>query len=163
VKKEDELIAKAKAGKLVERAEKVVPEKGPGVRTFNVFVDEEYYKVDVETTGGAPVVTLSAAPKTSVSLPSPPPATKEPPKVEQKKASSTAVAEGVRVLAPMPGMIIRHLVNVGDEIKAGDPVVVLEAMKMQNIIPSPVDGTVMALNFGPGDSVQKDSILVVIA
>jgi len=163
VKKEDELIAKAKAGKLVERAEKVVPEKGPGVRTFNVFVDEEYYKVDVETTGGAPVVTLSAAPKTSVSSPSPPPATKEPPKVEQKKASSTAVAEGVRVLAPMPGMIIRHLVNVGDEIKAGDPLVVLEAMKMQNTIPSPVDGTVMALNFGPGDSVQKDSILVVIA
>ena len=52
VKKEEELIAKARAGKLVEKPEKTAPEKGPGARAFNVFVDGEYYQVEVEEQGG---------------------------------------------------------------------------------------------------------------
>jgi len=161
VKKEDELIAKAKAGKLVEKVEKRVPEKGPGVRTFNVFVEDEYYKVDVEAVGGSPTITVSPH-VGAVAAPSSP-TTKTPPRVEEKQAAPTAVAEGMKVLAPMPGMIIRYLVNVGDKVKAGDSLLILEAMKMQNTIAAPVGGTVKAINFGPGDSVEKDGILVVIA
>jgi pyruvate carboxylase subunit B len=163
VKKEDELIAKAKAGKLVEKPTKVVPEKGPGVRTFNVFVEDEYYKVDVEAVGESPTITVS--PRVSA-VAAPPPsssAIKTPQRVEEKKAAPAAVAKGTKVLAPMPGMVIRYLVNVEDKVKAGDTLLVLEAMKMQNTIPSPIDGVVKAINFGPGDSVNKDDILAVIA
>jgi pyruvate carboxylase subunit B len=160
VKKEDELIAKAKAGKL---SEKMVPEKGSGVRTFNVFVEGEYYEVDVEAVGGSPAITVS--PRASAFSPSPTPSTtiKAPPQAEEKKAPPAAVAEGTRVLAPMPGMIIRYLVSVDDKVKAGDTLLILEAMKMQNNISAPVDGVVKAINFGAGDSVNKGDILAVIA
>jgi len=162
VKKEDELIAKAKAGKLSEKPEKVVPERGPGVRTFSVFVEDEYYKVDVEAVGGSPTITVS--PRASAVAPSPTPSTtiKAPPKVEEKKAPPAAVAEGTKVLAPMPGMIIRYLVSVDDKVKAGDMLLILEAMKMQNTISAPVDGVVKAISFGAGDSVNKGDILAVI-
>jgi len=162
VKKEDELIAKAKAGKLSEKPEKVVPERGPGVRTFSVFVEDEYYKVDVEAVGGSPTITVS--PRASVVAPSPTPSTtmKAPPKVEEKKAPPAAVVEGTKVLAPMPGMIIRYLVSVDDKVKAGDTLLILEAMKMQNTISAPVDGVVKAISFGAGDSVNKGDILAVI-
>jgi pyruvate carboxylase subunit B len=56
-KEEDRLIALAKAGKLVEKVEKPAPEKSPGLRAFNVFVDGDYFEVEVDEVGGAPVVT----------------------------------------------------------------------------------------------------------
>ena len=163
VKKEDELIAKAKAGKLAEKPEKVILERGPGVRTFSVFVEDEYYKVDVEAVRGSPAITVS--PWASAVAPSPMPSTiiKAPPKMEEKKASSATVAAGTKVLAPMPGMIIRYVVTVDGKVKAGDALLILEAMKMQNTISSPVDGVVKAINFGVGASVNKGDILAVIA
>jgi biotin carboxyl carrier protein len=63
----------------------------------------------------------------------------------------------------MPGMIIRYEVNVGDRVKAGDVIVLFEAMKMQNNIPSPIDGTVKALLFKVGDPVPKDAVMAVIS
>ena len=63
----------------------------------------------------------------------------------------------------MPGMIIRYLVNVNDKVKAGNTLLILEAMKMQNNISAPVDGVVKAITFGAGDSVNKGDILAVIA
>jgi biotin carboxyl carrier protein len=133
------------------------------VRTFSVFVEDEYYKVDVEAVGGSPAITVS--PRASAVAPSPTPPTtiKAPPKVEEKKAPPAAVAEGTKVLAPMPGMIIRYLVSVDGKVKAGDALLILEAMKMQNIIASPIDGVVKAINFGAGDSVNKGDILAIIA
>jgi len=162
VKKEDELIAKVKAGKLSEKPEKVVPEKGDGIRTFNVFVEGEYYQVDVEAVGASPTITVS--PRASAVDPSPTPSTtiEAPPQVEEKKAPPAEVVEGTQVLAPMPGMVIRYLVGVGDKVKAGDTVLILEAMKMQNNIVAPVDGVVKAISFGPGDSVSSSDTLAVI-
>jgi pyruvate carboxylase subunit B len=162
VEKEDELIAKAKAGKLSEKPEKEVPEKGPGVRTFNVFVEGEYYAVDVEAVGGSPTITVSPRASAVASSPTPFPTIKAPQKVEEKTAPHVAVAEGTQVPAHMPGMIIRYLVSVGDKVKAGDTLLILEAMKMQNTILAPVDGVVKAINFGAGDSVNRGDILVVI-
>jgi len=162
IKKEDELIDKAKAGKLVEKVEKPVPDKGPGVRKFNVFIEDEYYEVEVEAVGGTPNITVSP-PVDIVSTPAVVSSAIETPSKAEDKKAAAEVAKGVKVLAPMPGMIIRYLVNAGDKIKAGDPLVILEAMKMQNTIPAPVTGTVATISSGPGDSVNKDAILAVIS
>ena len=67
------------------------------------------------------------------------------------------------MLSPMPGMIIKYEVNVGDKVKSGDAVVILEAMKMQNTIPAPLDGTVTAINFQSGANVGRGDVLAVIA
>ncbi len=153
IEAEDELIAKAKAGKLTEKAE--APEKGPGVRTFNVYVDDDYYQVDVEPIGETPAMTIASPLRAAV--PAAPAA-----KPKAKPAPEPASVDGKKVVAPMPGMIIRYEVNEGDKVKAGDAVVILEAMKMQNTITAPVAGTVAAINFGPGSSVARDDILAVI-
>ncbi|TET12832.1 MAG: pyruvate carboxylase subunit B [Dehalococcoidia bacterium] len=159
VKKEDELIAKALAGKLVERVEKEVPAKGPGVRTFNVYVEDEYYKVEVEPTGAAAITGPVAGPAPRVAQPAP-----RPEAATASEPAPVVVAEGeVTVLVPMPGTVVRYVVNVGDHVKAGDIVVMLEAMKMENAIPTPADGVIKALNFGPGASVKKGDVLAVIA
>ena len=162
VKKEDELVAKALAGKLVERVEKEVPAKGPGVRTFNVFVEDEYYKVEVEPTGAAAITGPVAGPTPRATQPAPKPEAVPQPATVSEPAP-VVVAEGeVTVLVPMPGTVIRYVVKVGDRVKAGDIVVMLEAMKMENAIPAPADGVIKAVNFGPGASVKKGDVLAVI-
>ncbi|HEY92377.1 MAG TPA: pyruvate carboxylase subunit B [Dehalococcoidia bacterium] len=159
VKREDELIAKAKAGKLVE-----MPPKGANVRTFNVYVGEELYSVGVEAVGAppltAPVTTPTVAPPAEpVTTPAvAPPA--EP--VEEKAPPEVAKVGGTTIVAPMPGIIIRYEVTVGDEVKAGDTVVILEAMKMANALTTPVSGRVETINFNNGDRVAREDILAVI-
>lgn len=64
--------------------------------------------------------------------------------------------------APMPGLIIRYEVEVGQKVKAGDTIVILEAMKMESALPSPIDGTVKELRLKPGDRVAKDDIIAII-
>ena len=63
----------------------------------------------------------------------------------------------------MPGMIIEYKVKEGDSVKAGDVVLILEAMKMQNSITAPVSGVVKKISAAPGTSVPKDSVLCIIA
>jgi pyruvate carboxylase subunit B len=161
VKREDELIAKAKAGKLVEKVEVPAPPKGPGLRTFHVFVNDEYYKVEVEATGGMAITNPSvAAPSPPRAAPPPPAPKKEAPEAAPSRA---ALAPGeTAIAAPMPGIVIRYPVTVGEEVRAGDTVVVLEAMKMENALPAPVSGRIKALNFKPGDKVAKDDVLAII-
>jgi pyruvate carboxylase subunit B len=161
VKREDELIEKAKAGKLIEKQEKAIPEKGADIRTFNVFVEDEYYQVQLEEAGGSPVVTAhSPLPRQVTSQPA---ASKEPEKRDHAKEAPVDIGEGeTAITAPIPGMIIRYNVDVGDNVKSGDVVVIFEAMKMENSLASSVDGTVKAINFKNGDSVKKGQVLAVI-
>ncbi|MDP2949052.1 MAG: biotin/lipoyl-containing protein, partial [Chloroflexota bacterium] len=167
-KREEELIELAKAGKLVEKREVVAPPKGPGIRTFNVFVGDEYYQVEVEAVGGSPPMSAvslagSAAPAPVGSGPAAPPAAAEK-KQAAPAAGAVEVAAGeATIVAPMPGMLIRYEVKVGDRVQAGDVVVIFEAMKMQNSMPSPIDGTVKALPFKPGDPVPKDAVMAIIS
>jgi pyruvate carboxylase subunit B len=163
VKREDGLVKKALAGELVEKVEKAAPAKGPSIRTFNVFVEDEYFKVEVEPTGAAAITgpVVSAAPQVSQPV-SQPAAAPEPAAASQP--APAAVGEGeVAVPVPMPGTVIRYEVNVGDKVKSGDVVVMLEAMKMENAIPSPASGVIKAVNFGPGASVKKGEILAIIS
>jgi pyruvate carboxylase subunit B len=147
IRREDELIARAKAGKLAE-----TPSRGANVRTFNVYVGDEVYSVGVEAVGAstlpAPADTPSIAPLV------------EP--VEEKAPPEVVKVEETTIIAPMPGIIIRYEVKVGDEVKAGDAVVILEAMKMANALTTPVSGQVKAISFKSGDRVARNDVLAVI-
>lgn len=66
------------------------------------------------------------------------------------------------VRAPMPGLVINTLVVPGDVVTAGQTVVVLEAMKMENDLPSPIAGTVKTLKVNTGQTVDQGQLLVVI-
>ena len=148
VKREDELIAKLKAGKL---AEKQAPAKGTGARTFKVSVGSEVYTVGVEA------VETPAAPRVA-----PPTPTVAPPPVAEIKEKTPAKGEETAIIAPMPGIIIRYEVKVGDKVKAEDVIVILEAMKMANAIATPVSGQVKAINYASGDKVARDDVLAII-
>jgi oxaloacetate decarboxylase alpha subunit/pyruvate carboxylase subunit B len=62
----------------------------------------------------------------------------------------------------MPGMIVNYEKNVGDAVAEGETVVILEAMKMENALPAPCNGTIQAINFKSGDSVAKGDVLCII-
>lgn len=69
---------------------------------------------------------------------------------------------GTAIKSPLPGTITDVKVNVGDKVNAGDVVLVLEAMKMQNNIESETTGTVTSIAVKPGDSVMEGSVLLTI-
>jgi pyruvate carboxylase subunit B len=149
VKREDELIAKAKGGKL---AEKEAAAKGTSVRTFKVYLGNEVYSVGVEAAEAPPtakpVEKVREIKKVEGKAPPPPPA--------------AVKAEETVITAPMPGIIIRYEVKVGDEVKANDVILILEAMKMANAITTPGGGRVKAIKFAAGDKVARDDVLAVI-
>jgi biotin carboxyl carrier protein len=64
------------------------------------------------------------------------------------------------IKAPMPGLILNILVEEGKDVKKGDPLLILEAMKMENVIKSPADGTIKAIKTQKGKSVEKNQILI---
>lgn len=160
VKAEDELVKKAKAGLLVEKPKKETPVKGPSARTFNVFLNGEFFQVDVEAAGGVPPLPVGLAQVQAPKVPAAPPQAAAPAAPKQVPAAPPAGA--AVVLAPMPGMIIRYEVEVGAAVNKGDVVLVLEAMKMENSIACDVSGTVKEIRCKGGDSVQKGDILAVI-
>lgn len=77
-------------------------------------------------------------------------------------AAPAASGNGSKVTTPLPGTILDVFVNVGDKVTAGQRVVLLEAMKMENNIESDVSGTVTAVNARKGDSVLEGDVLIVI-
>lgn len=62
--------------------------------------------------------------------------------------------------APMPGLVLNIPVKVGQEVKAGEPLAVLEAMKMENVLKSPADLVVKSINVKQGEAVEKNQILI---
>jgi len=176
---EQALVKKALAGELIEKSAKDVPDKSENLRKFNVFVDDEYFEVGVDSTDGTPMVSYvqpaqpqvaapamappiaPAAPAAPVAPAAPQPAAAPTPAADPAPAAA-ADAQGTPLTAPMPGMIVKYTKQVGDSVSKGDSVVILEAMKMENALPAPVDGTIKAINFSSGDSVAKDAVLCVI-
>lgn len=71
-----------------------------------------------------------------------------------------AGARGARIKPPMPGKIVTVAVNEGDEVKAGQVLVILEAMKMQNEIAAPAAGTVKKVHVKPGQNVEGKDVLI---
>jgi len=124
------------------------PPKSANVRQFNVYVGDEFFRVEVD----------AAQPESAIGAASP--AVGGAPGGGDEPSISTDESP---IVAPLPGIVLRYEVEVGVQVQAGDPVVVLEAMKMENTLPSPVAGTVRALSLEPGATVAKDDILAIIA
>jgi 3-methylcrotonyl-CoA carboxylase alpha subunit len=78
-------------------------------------------------------------------------------------AADGSSPEGGRLTAPMPGKVIAFLAGVGDAVKLGQPLAVMEAMKMEHTIASPRDGTVAELLYAVGDQVQEGGELLRLA
>jgi oxaloacetate decarboxylase alpha subunit/pyruvate carboxylase subunit B len=175
VKKQDALVKKAKAGELVEKKAVALPEKSANARSFNVFLDDECFSIEVDPTGEHPVVTVPrmvaqavpqavatprpAAPAAPVAKAAPAAAATAP---AAAAAAAIAEAKGTPLVAPMPGMIVSYKKNSGDAVVKGEPVVILEAMKMENALVSPCDGIIQAIKYKSGDSVPKGATLCVI-
>ncbi len=160
VKTKDEILKKAKAGELVEKKQDA-PAKSESARTFNVFVDQEFFSVDVDPVGGP---AMFSAPVAAAAPAAPAPAAPAPPASNPQPAAPAPAASpsGTLLMAPMPGMIVKYEKKVGDSVKQGDTVVVLEAMKMENALPAPCDGTIKAIDFDSGDTITKGAVLCVI-
>ena len=109
------------------------------MKYYNITVNGVAYSVSVEETaaGAAPVAAPAAAPK-----------------------AAAGAAGAVSVKAPMPGNILDVKVSAGASVKAGDVLVILEAMKMENEILAPQDGTVASVNVNKGDTVNSGDVLV---
>ena len=124
------------------------------MRKFNVVVNGVAYDVEIEEVSGAVASAPSAAPVAAA--PVAPKAAPAAPKAQGKAGS-------VSIKAPMPGTILKINVKVGDTVKSGDVVCVLEAMKMENDICAPQDGVVSSIEVAQGASVATDAVLVTLA
>lgn len=165
IKREDQLIKKALAGELVEKPKKEIPEKGAGIKTYNVFVDGDYYAVEVEDASGDFVITQATPAAKPITKPKPAAPVAVEPKpapVEKAKAPEETLTGKASIVAPMPGMIVDVKKAVGETVSEGDEVVILEAMKMQNSLTSPQAGVIKAVKVKSGDSVKQGDVLVVI-
>ena len=125
------------------------------MKKYNITVNGTTYEVVVEEAGSetsyapvaAPVAAPAAAPKAAA------------PKAEAPAGKSGSVA----VTAPMPGTILAVKVSVGQSVKKGETVCVLEAMKMENDIPAPQDGVVASINLQKGASCAANDVILTLA
>ncbi len=119
---------------------------------YRITVEGKTYEMDVELIGsnGAPVqpVKVQSAP-----------AAPAPVAAAPKAASKPAAVSSGSVVAPMPGTVIKILKNEGDAVKAGDVVLILEAMKMENETTAPVAGTLASVNCAAGGTVAGGDVL----
>ena len=124
--------------------------------TADVTVNGTGYKVEMENATAAPAAP-AAAPKSE------PAAAPAPVAAAPAAPAAKAAGEGQTVTSPLPGVIIEVSVKEGQAVKAGQKVAVIEAMKMENEIQAPADGTVTAVLVGKGDSVLEGAPVVKIA
>ena len=130
------------------------------MKQYTITVNGVAYDVTVEEVGTsapiAPVVTPVAPAAASAPAAAPAPAPAAAPK------AASGAQGGVKVNAPMPGTILKINVTVGQAVKSGDALCVLEAMKMENDIPAPQDGNVASIEVTKGSSVQSGDVLITL-
>jgi biotin carboxyl carrier protein len=125
-------------------------------QTLSLIVDNVRQRETVITaeTGGAVVVLIGTMPVTV--------------RVNGRRTArgphsgAAALSGPLRIVAPMPGKVVRILVTPGDAVRAGQPVVVVEAMKMENELRAGRDGTVAEIHAREGISVEAGALLIVI-
>ena len=118
------------------------------MKKYNITVNGNTYEVLVEEADASTPVTYSAPVAAPVAAP----------KAAAPKAAPAA-GGAVKVTAPMPGTILAVKVSAGQQVKKGDVICVLEAMKMENDIPAPCDGVIASINVQKGASVNAGDVL----
>ena len=121
-------------------------------KMLSVNVNGADYQVELEN---APVAAAPAVAKSKVDAPQG--------TAPVAAAPAAPAGAGEKINSPLPGVIVEVCVKEGQAVKAGQKVVVLEAMKMENEIPAPKDGTITAIHVQKGDSVLEGAPVVTIA
>ena len=121
------------------------------MKTYTITVNGNVYNVTVEegTTAGAPAAAPAAAPKAAPKAPAAAP----------KAAAPAGAAGAVDVTTSVPGKICKIEASAGQAVKAGDTVIILEAMKMEIPVVAPQDGTIAGINVSVGDAVESGDVL----
>jgi biotin carboxyl carrier protein len=148
-----------------------------GTRVFAVL-DERTYEIDLQRSGGDALSLMTGGRVFDCRVDGPIESgrpvevsvgtqsyavTLADPRRLRSAASAGALAGGVaRIAAPMPGKVVRVMVEAGAEVEAGDGIVVVEAMKMQNEMKSPRAGKVLTVNVEVGTTVNGGDVLAVI-
>ena len=118
------------------------------MKKYNITVNGNTYEVLVEEADASTPVSYSAPVAAPVAAP----------KAAAPKAAPVA-GGAVKVTSPMPGTILAVKVSAGQQVKKGDVICVLEAMKMENDIPAPQDGVIASINVQKGASVNAGDVL----
>ena len=122
---------------------------------YIVTLNGKNYEVEVEKTDAVITAVTDAAAPTAAPAPVAAPAPAAP-------AAPAASAEGTKVNSPMPGTILSVSAAPGKAVKTGEVLMILEAMKMENEIVAPCDGTVKQILVQKGSTVETDAVLAVI-
>ena len=124
---------------------------------YIVKINDKEYEVEVEK-GTANIVRTTTA-KTPVVM-QPAPAAPSP---AENPNPSISVGEGIPIHAPMPGTILEIKATVGTHVKKGDCLLILEAMKMENVFKAPADAVVKSIKIAAGTAVEKGTVLIELA
>ena len=118
------------------------------MKSYTITVNGTAYEVTVEETGSvsAPTAAPVAAPKAA-------------PAAAPKAAAPAAGAGAVKVSASVPGKVLKVVASVGQAVKAGDNIIILESMKMEIPVVAPQDGTVASIDKSEGASVENGDTL----
>ena len=118
------------------------------MKSYTITVNGTAYEVTVEETGSvsAPAAAPKAAPKAA-------------PAAAPKAAAPAAGAGAVKVTASVPGKVVKVAASVGQAVKAGDSVIILESMKMEIPVVAPQDGTIASIDVPEGASVENGDTL----
>ena len=118
------------------------------MKSYTITVNGTAYEVTVEETGSvsAPTAAPVAAPKAA-------------PAAAPKAAAPAAGAGAVKVSASVPGKVLKVVASVGQAVKAGDDIIILESMKMEIPVVAPQDGTVASIDTSEGASVENGDTL----
>ena len=147
---------------LFEEDEKEAAPVAPtGPASYTVSVDGKAYNV-VVAEGGAAGTSAAGAPTVTIAPPQAQPATPAPAAPVPAAPATSETKEGTPVPAPLPGAVLRIVKNEGSSISEGDVILVMEAMKMENDIISPVSGTVAQILVSVGDQVHTGQHIAII-
>ena len=123
------------------------------MKSYTITVNGTAYEVTVEENGNAAAPVAAAAPKAAA------PAPKAAPAAAPKAAAPAAGAGSVTVSAAVPGKVVKIVASVGQSVKAGDSVVIVESMKMEIPVVAPQDGTIASIDVAEGAAVENGDTL----
>ena len=129
------------------------------MKSYTITVNGTAYEVTVEENGNAAAPAV-AAPKAAAPAPkAAAPAPKAAPAAAPKAAAPAAGAGSVKVSAAVPGKVVKIVASVGQSVKAGDSVVIVESMKMEIPVVAPQDGTIASIDVAEGAAVENGDTL----